>query len=415
MLSIKVGRDKSYSITSENMKELILKWALKNAVDHEGKALSGFVINKVIGESPDLKKNMKKLAGEVEKVVKEVNKLELEEQRKKLLEMWPNALEKKIEEKKLPELPGDTSHVVLRFAPNPSGPMHIGHARTALLNWFYREKYNGKYILRFDDTDPKVKPPMKEAYGWIIKDHEWLGIKPDLILYCSDRFETYYDYAKKLIEMEKAYVCDCDAEEWRELKKREKACPCRELSAKENLARWKKMFSDYREGEAVLRIKTDLKHPNPAIRDWVAFKIVDNAKHPRVKAKVWPLLNFASLVDDRLFKVSHIIRGVDLAFTELQQKYVYGYFGWEYPKVVVNGKILLEGSVTSKSEILKGMAEGKYSGWDDPKLGTLMAFRKKGIRPEAIRKLMFDLGVRKNSMTLTWDNVMAAQRAVSNR
>ena len=395
------------------MKKIILKWALKNAVDHNGKAVAGFVINKVIGEKPELKKDMKKLAVEVGKVVGEVNGMKLEEQKNKLLEIWPDALTKKVEEKKLPELPGDTSHVVLRFAPNPSAPLHIGHARTALLNWFYKEKYNGKFILRFDDTDPKIKPPMREAYGWIIEDLKWLGIEPDKVVYASDRLETYYEYAEKLIKMGKAYVCDCEVEHWRKLKEEGKACPCRTLGAKDNLLRWKKMFSDYREGEAVLRIKTDLKHSNPAVRDWVAFKIVDNAKHPRVKARVWPLLNFASLVDDHIFKVSHIIRGVDLAFTELQQKYVYDYFGWDYPKVVACGKVFLENSPTSKSEILEGMKEGKYSGWDDPKLGTLKAFRKKGIKPEAIRKLMWDLGVRKNNLTLVWDNIMAAQRAVT--
>jgi glutamyl-tRNA synthetase len=231
-------------------------------------------------------------------------------------------------------------------------------------------------------------------------------------VYASDRLKTYYEHAEKLIKMEKAYVCDCEVEHWRKLKEEGKACPCRMLDSKENLARWKKMFSGYREGEAALRIKTDLKHPNPAIRDWVAFKIVDNAKHPRTKAKVWPLLNFTSLIDDHLLHVSHIIRGVDLAFTELQQKYVYGYFKWDYPEVVVNGKVFLEGSPTSKSEILQGMKEGKYKGWDDPKLGTLMAFKKKGISPAAIRKIAWDLGVRKNNMTLVWDNIMAAQRAV---
>jgi len=395
------------------MKETILKWALKNAVDHDGKAVAGFVLNKVVGEKPELRKDMKKLAAEVDKTTEEVNKMNQDAQRNELLEVWPDALEKKIEKRKLPELPGDTSHVVLRFAPNPSAPLHIGHAKTVLLNWFYKEKYSGKFILRFDDTDPKIKPPMKEAYVWILQDLKWLGVKPDQIVYASDRLDSYYEHAEKLIEMGKAYVCDCETEHWRELKEKGKACLCRTLDSKENLMRWKKMFTDYHEGQAALRIKTDLKHPNPAIRDWVAFKIVDNAKHPRVKAKVWPLLNFASLVDDHLFKVSHIIRGVDLAFTELQQKYVYDYFGWTYPEVVVNGKLFLEGTPTSKSEILEGMKAGKYSGWDDPKLGTLMAFRKKGIKPEAIRKIMWDLGVRKNNMTLVWDNIMAAQRAVS--
>jgi glutamyl-tRNA synthetase len=396
------------------MKDLILKWALKNAVDHDGKAVAGFVINKVIGENSDLKKDMKKLAAEVNNAVKEVNKMEAGEQKKKLLGIWPTALEKRVEERKLPDLPGDTSHVVLRFAPNPSGPLHIGHARTALLNWFYKEKYDGEYILRFDDTDPKVKPPMKEAYDWIIKDLKWLGIAPDKIIYASDRFDLYFDYAKKLIGMGEAYVCDCEAEKWREMKAEGIACNCRSLSPKENVKRWGKMFSGYREEEAVLRIKTDIKHPNPAIRDWVAFRIVDKPQHPRVKSKVWPMLNFASCIDDHLLKVSHIIRGRDLAFTELQQKYVYGYLGWKYPEVVVNGKLSLEGATMSKTEIKKGIAEGRYSGFDDPALGTLMGLKKRGISAEAIRKVIWDLGVRMNNVNLSWDNVLAAQRAVKN-
>jgi glutamyl-tRNA synthetase len=395
------------------MKDVILKWALKNAVDHDGTAVAGFVMNKVVGEEPELKKDMKTLASDIDKVVKKTNQMNQDEQKNMLLKIWPDALEKRIEVRTLPELPGDTSHVVLRFAPNPSGPLHIGHARPALLNWFYKEKYLGKFILRFDDTDPKIKPPMKEAYVWILQDLKWLGITPSPIIYASDRFDTYYEHAEKLVEMGKAYVCDCETENWRELKENGKACPCRTLDPKENLARWKKMFTDYREGQAALRIKTDLKHPNPAIRDWVAFKIVDNAKHPRVKAKVWPLLNFASLIDDHLFHVSHIIRGVDLAFTELQQRYVYDYFKWDYPEVVVLGKVFLEGTPTSKSETLEGMKAGKYSGWDDPKLGTLKALKNKGISPEAVQKIMWDLGVRKNNLTLTWDNIMAAQRAVS--
>jgi len=394
------------------MKDLILKWALKNAVDHDGKAVAGFVLNKVIGENPDARKDMKKLALEVNETVKEVNKMKPDAQQERLLKIWPDALAKRIEERKLPELPGDISHVILRFAPNPSGPLHIGHARTALLNWFYKEKYNGEYILRFDDTDPKVKPPMKEAYDWIINDLKWLGITPDKTFYTSDRFDIYFDYAKKMIEMGKAYVCDCEAEKWREMKAKGIACACRDLSPKENMARWKRMFADYREGEAVLRVKTDIKHPNPAIRDWVAFKIVDHPKHPRVKSKVWPMLNFASCIDDHLMKVSHIIRGRDLAFTELQQKYVYDYFGWIYPGVVVNGKLSLAGATISKTEIKKGIAEGKYSGFDDPKLGTIMGLKNKGISAEAIKKVIWDLGVRANNVDLTWDNVMAAQRAV---
>jgi len=394
------------------MKKLIHKHVLKNAYEHKGTASAGAVINRVLGEKPELKKNMKELGQKIKKEIQEVNKLKIEDITKELKEKHPELLEKKDEERHdLPELPGDTSKVVMRMAPNPNGPLHLGHARQALLNWFYVKKYNGKYILRFDDTDPKNKIPMKEAYEWIIEDLKWLGITPDEVLYASNRLNIYYDYAEQLIKMGKAYICTCKPEEFRELKNKGQACPCRELPEKEQLKRWKKMFTEYKEGEAVYRVKTDLKAPNPALRDWPGFRIIENNNHPRnKKTRVWPLLNFNSSIDDHLTGITHIIRGRDLDFTEHQQKYLYKHFKWKYPKTITTGKLNLEGAILSSSEIKKGIKEGKYKGWNDEKLGTLKALKKKGIKPETIKQLIWDLGVRKNNATITWANIKAAQK-----
>lgn len=396
------------------MEDIILKHALKNAFEHEGKAIAKAVISRVVGEKPEATKNMRKLSKEVEEVIEEVNKMGLDKQKKKLLEIWPDALEKKPEKpKELPKLPNAVKgKVVLRFAPNPNGPLHIGHTRQALLNWFYRNEYDGVYILRFDDTDPKTKPPLKEAYEWIIEDLEWLGVKPDKISYASDRLDIYKEHGENLLRRKGAYICTCDPEQWRELKNKKKACPCRELPIREQLKRWEKMFSDYKEGEAAYRVKTDIKHPNPAIRDWVAFKIVDKPNHPRATAKVWPLLNFASAIDDHLFGITHIIRGRDLDFTEIQQKYVYKYFKWDYPTTIVTGKIYLEGTALSTSKVLKGIKEKSYKGWDDPALGTLRALKKRGIYPETIQQIIFDLGVRKNNVNLVWENIKAMNNKI---
>ncbi len=394
------------------MKELIRKHALKNALEHEGKAAPGAVINRVLGENPELKKDMKTLGQAVKQEIEKVNQMTLKEIKQELEQKHPELLEKKDEERRdLPELPGDTSKVVMRMAPNPNGPLHLGHARQAILNWFYVKKYNGKYILRFDDTDPKNKVPLKEAYDWIIEDLKWLGIKPDEILYASDRLDLYYKYAEKLIEMEKAYICTCPPEKFRELKNKGEPCQCRNLPKEEQMKRWKKMFTEYKEGEAVYRVKTDLKDPNPALRDWPGFRIIENNKHPRNKnARVWPLLNFNSSIDDHLTGVTHIIRGRDLDFTEHQQKYLYNHFNWKYPETIVTGKLNLEGAILSSSEIKKGIQEGKYTGWDDKRLGTLKALRKKGLKPEAIKQLIWDLGVRKNNATVTWANIEAAAK-----
>ena len=210
--------------------------------------------------------------------------------------------------------------------------------------------------------------------------------------------------------MEKAYICTCDIEEFRELKNSGKPCPCRKLGKEEQLQRWKKMFNKYKEGEAVYRVKTEINHPNPAMRDWPGFRIIENSKHPRNKtAKVWPLLNFNSPIDDYLSNITHIIRGRDLDFTEHQQRFLYEHFGWKYPETVVTGKLDLEGAELSVSAIKKGIEEGKYSGWADEKLGTIMALKKK-YTASGIKQLIWDLGVRKNNASITWSNLDAAQK-----
>lgn len=395
------------------MNELILKHALKNAFDHEGKANAGAVMNRVIGEEPALKSDMKKLGKEVAGVIKEVNAMSAEGIESKLRSVWPESFEKRDEERReLPELPkAKRGEVVMRVAPNPNGPPHIGHAKQMILNWFYVRKYDGKFILRFDDTDPKTpnKVPMKEAYDYFLDAAKWLGVKPDVIMIASDRLKTYYDYAEKLIEMGHAYVCTCDVEAFRELKEKKKACPCRDSPPSEQMKRWKKMFSSYKEGEAVYRVKTELDNPNPALREWPGFRIVDKPNHPRVKnARVWPLLNFNSAIDDHLSGVTHILRGKDLDFTEHQQRYLYKYFGWTYPETVVNGMLGIEGAPIHKSEIAKGIKAGTYAGWDDPRLGTIMGLRKAGVTANGLKQLIWDLGVRKNNVTITRANLDAA-------
>jgi len=159
----------------------------------------------------------------------------------------------------------------------------------------------------------------------------------------SSRLRTYYLYAEKLIEINGAYVCTCETEVWKKLVWKQNACPCRVLPVKETMKRWKKMFKGYKEGEAVYRVKTDLNNKNPALRDWAGFRRIEESKHPFSKEKVWPLLNFASAIDDHGFSVTHILRGIDLSISDDRQKYLYDYFGWTYPKTIYCGKFLVSG------------------------------------------------------------------------
>ncbi|NPA47527.1 MAG: glutamate--tRNA ligase, partial [Thermococci archaeon] len=194
------------------MRETIMKHALINAVQHGGKANLKAVIGKVLGENPELRSKAKEIIPVVREVVEAVNGMSIEEQEAKLREIYPEFFEekkeKKEEKKGLPPLPkAEKGKVVTRFAPNPDGAFHLGNARAAILSHEYARLYDGKFILRFDDTDPKVKRPEPIFYDWIKEDLEWLGFKIDEIHIASDRLEVYYDYAEKLIRMGKAYVC----------------------------------------------------------------------------------------------------------------------------------------------------------------------------------------------------------------
>ena len=391
---------KLYKVAEEcyAMDEIVKKYVLYNSVKYE-KVDANSVIGKIIAENPELKKDIKNLIKKINEAIKEVSKLSLE-QKNKILDDYSF---KKKEEKRELELNNVHGKVVMRFAPNPNGPLHIGHARQVVLNSYFSDKYHGELILRFDDTDAKIKVPLKEAYKWIEDDIKWLGIKIDKIVKQSSRFDVYYKYAEELITQRNAYVCTC--KNFKELVDKSIECPCRNLSFNEQLKRWKFMFSKYKEGDAVLRIKTDINDKNPAVRDWPAFRIIDKGKHPLKKAKVWPLLNFASAIDDHEFKVTHILRGIDLRISDDRQGYIYKYFNWgKYPETTYTGKLLFE-DLKSTSQIKKLLDEKKLTGWDDVRLGTIMALRKRGFKPEAIKNFILSMGLNRNDVHVEISNL----------
>jgi glutamyl-tRNA synthetase len=167
----------------------------------------------------------------------------------------------------------------------------------------------------------------------------------------------------------------------------------------------------YKQGEAVVRIKTDLQDPNPAVRDWPALRISE-AWHPRQgnKHRVWPLYNFSCGLDDHLMGVSHVIRGKEHDVNTTRQRWLQKHLGWNYPEIINVGRLGLEAGILSKSKIRAGIEDGTYSGWDDPRLGTLLALRKRGIQPETIRKTMIHVGPKPVNVSISWDNFAAENR-----
>ncbi|MDF9746090.1 glutamate--tRNA ligase [Natrinema salsiterrestre] len=398
------------------------KHALLNAVKHESDAAVGAVMGPLMGDNPDFREHSDAVPGVVGGVVSRVNDLAYEEKRARLEELAPEELaeieaEEEEDEHELPALPNaeEYDEIRMRCAPNPNGPWHVGHARMPAVIGTYRERYDGWFCVRFDDTDPETKRPDLDAYDAILEDLDYLGFEPDATYRASDRLETYYDHARELIEMGGAYTCSCSGEEFSELKNSAEPCPHRDKDADTVLEEFDAMLEgEYSSGELVLRVKTDIEHKNPALRDWVAFRMIDTP-HPREAAseyRCWPMLDFQSGVDDHLLEVTHIIRGIDLQDSAKRQQFVYDYFGWEYPEVIHWGHVQLDDYDVkmSTSTIAELIEEGELDGWDDPRAPTLKSLRRRGIRGEAIVEAMTGLGTSTTDVDLAMSSIYANNR-----
>jgi glutamyl-tRNA synthetase len=395
----------------KNFSKEIRAYALKNAIEF-GEANAGKVLPKLFQHGLD-KKDITNVVEEIRKIVKEVNKLKKEEQESEFRRLKEVVKEHEEKERGLAELPNPSSKMVFRLAPYPSGALHIGNAKTYLLNALYAEKYGGKTLLIFDDTiGSEEKQIAPEAYDLIQEAFDWLGVKYEDAYYKSDRFSIYYDYAEKLIEKHAAYVCSCDVKTLRKNREKGKACKCRSQTVKENHAKWKKMF-DAEEGEFVLRLKTSINHPNPAFRDRVLFRISERT-HPRVgnKHTVWPTLEMTWAVDDHLLGITHIIRGNELMIESEMEKFIWDLFDWKHPELIHVGLIRIEGmgAKISKSKAQKEVKSGAFSGWDDPRTWSIQSLRRRGIRKEAIRQFVEEIGLNKQDIIVPIDALYSINR-----
>jgi len=402
------------------MKTIVLKWVLKNAYDFEGKVNPKFVLGMVLREDEKLKKKVPEVMKEIEKAVKEVSGLRKEELKKRLQKAAPALLKEKKEEKVkglLKELPrAKKGKVVVRIAPSPSGPLHIGHAYGASLNYGYAKMYKGKFIVRIEDTNPEnIYPP---AYKLIEEDAKWLtdnGVSQVVVQ--SSRLGKYYDYAEKLVSLGKAYVCGCDADKFRELKRKGKACPCRGLDVNENQLRYAKMFNEYGEGEVVLRVKTNIKDKNPAMRDFAMMRINEHV-HPKTgkEQRVWPLMVFSVAIDDHELGITHVLNGKDHTDNAKKEALIMKYLSWKPLEYKHWGRINFEGFKLSTSKTKLAIEQGEYTGWDDIRLMTLMALRRRGYQAGAFRKYAVEIGLSLNDKTVSieefWKNINAFNREI---
>ena len=398
----------------EEIERLAKKYALQNAVQHDGKANVKAVIGKILAERRDLKREIKSVMEIVERIVGEINDLSIEEQRKMLSEIEPGLLvkRKKRKEISLPPLPyAEHGKVVTRFPPEPNGYLHIGHAKAAFIDYEYARMYDGIFILRFDDTNPENEK--LEYYEAQKEDLKWLGIEWDREYCTSSNLPTHYRLAEKLISQGDAYVCECDPETIKKNRFIGMACKCREREKEENLSLWKEMHADIEEGKAVLRLKGDLKSKNTAMRDPTLFRIID-ADHPIQgdRYRVWPTYDFAGAVEDSLSGVTHPFRTKEYELRDEVYFYLLDKLGLRKPHLMEFSRLSIEGFPVSKRKIKPLIEEGKVSGYDDIRLPTLRGLRRRGITPEAIRLFVLSQGVSKSESTVTIDQLEAINRKI---
>lgn len=303
---------------------------------------------------------------------------------------------------------GTYDSVVTRFPPEPNGYLHIGHAKSILLNYGLAQEYGGKFHLRFDDTNP-----MKEKTEFvhsIKEDIAWLGVDwEDCLYFASDYFEQMYEGAVKLIKKGKAYVCNLSAEEIREyrgtLKEPGKESPYRNRSVEENLALFEEMKSGVVEdGARVLRAKIDMNSPNINMRDPVIYRVA-HLHHHNTKDTwcIYPMYDFAHPIEDAVEGITHSI--CTLEFEDHRPLYDWVLRELEYPnppKQIEFAKLYLTNVVTGKRYIKKLVEDGVVDGWDDPRLVSIAALRRRGFTPESIKLFVELCGVAKANSSVDY-------------
>ena len=303
---------------------------------------------------------------------------------------------------------GKYEKIVTRFPPEPNGYLHIGHAKSIILNSGLAKQYNGIFNLRFDDTNPtKEKTEYVES---ILEDVKWLGADfGDKVYYASEYFDAMYDGAIKLIKKGKAFVCDLTAEEIREyrgtLKELGKESPYRNRSVEENLDLFERMKNgEFPDGSKVLRAKIDMSSPNINMRDPVIYRIARMTHHNTGdKWCIYPMYDFAHPIEDAVEGVTHSICTLEFEDHRPLYDWVVRELEFEFPpKQIEFAKMYLQNVITGKRYIKKLVEDGVVDGWDDPRLVTISALRRKGVTPEAIRMFMELSGVSKaNSVSDT--------------
>ncbi len=397
----------------DEIRKEIRKIALQNAFEHEGKTQDKIVLAKILGTKPEFRSKVKEIARDIAEIVSTVNQISFEEQRKEIEKNFPEILipKEKIEEREgLPPLKGaEQGKVITRFPPEPNGYPHIGHAKAAIINAEYAKMYGGKFILRMDDTNPEAE--RMEYHAAIKVGLDWLGIKFDIIKNTSDDMELFYKKGMELINSGKAYVCTCKRDDISNNRKERKACKCSRGDIKQNIQGWGKMFDKFKPGDAIVRFRGDMKADNAVMRDPVLFRIIDE-KHYTLgnKYRVWPSYDFAVAIEDSNDGVTHAFRSKEFELRKELIDAILDALNMRKPYQDFFSRLEFKGMPISKRILKPLIEEGKVSWYDDPRLPTLESLKRRGIKPEAIKKFILSLGLTKANTLAPFDALESFNR-----
>ena len=303
---------------------------------------------------------------------------------------------------------GRCREVVTRFPPEPNGYLHIGHAKSILLNYGLAQKYNGRFNLRFDDTNPTKEKT--EFVDSIRKDVEWLGAKfDDRLFFASNYFDQMYEAAVKLIKKGKAFVCDLTADEIREYRGTfdtpGRNSPYRDRSIEENLDLFERMKNgEFEDGTKVLRAKIDMASPNINMRDPVIYRVAHMSHHNTGdKWCIYPMYDFAHPIEDAIEGISHSICTLEFEDHRPLYDWVVRELEYEYPpRQIEFAKMYVTNVITGKRYIKRLVEQNIVDGWDDPRLVSIAALRRRGFTPESIRMFMELAGVSKANSSVDY-------------
>ncbi len=397
----------------EELKKEIRKMVLQNVFEHGGQTQDKIILGKILGTKPEFRTKVKEITSDISEIVSNVNQLSADEQKKEIEENFPEILapKEKVEEREgLPELEGaQQGKVITRFPPEPNGYPHIGHAKAAIINSEYAKMYGGKFILRMDDTNPEAE--RMEYHAAIKVGLEWLGVKWDEEKQTSDDMELFYQKGKELIDSGKAYVCTCKRDDISKNRRERKACKCSMEDVDKNNKSWEKMQEKYKPGEAIVRFRGDMKADNAVMRDPVLFRIIEE-KHYTLgeKYRIWPSYDMAVAIEDSIDNVTHAFRSKEFELRRELIDAILDALNMRKPSQGFFSRLEFKGMPISK-RIIKPLIEGgKVSWYDDPRLPTLEGLKRRGIKPEAIRKFIMSLGLTKANTLAPFDALEAFNR-----